>query len=99
MSKELKNEGVRLHCEAAETTRCLVKQLLSKPFAGLKAPLQYPHPPETYSIYGNLIPLSFLFQSVRKGRALAIGSAETQNLKNTIYLLTVQKAPFNLCFL
>lgn len=45
------------------------------------------------------MPFSFWFQPARKGRALAIGSAEIQNLKNTIYLLTVQKAPFNLCFL
>lgn len=46
-----------------------------------------------------MMPLSFWFQPARKGRALVIGSAEIQNLKDTIYLLTVQKAPLNLCFL
>lgn len=46
-----------------------------------------------------MMPLSFWFQPTRKGRALVVGSAEIQNLKDTIYLLTVQKAPLNLCFL
>lgn len=67
--------------------------------AGPKAPSRHPYPSKTHPVAGKMKPFSFRLQPAWEGRALAIGPAAIWSHKDTIYLLTVQKAPFNLCFL